>query len=178
MGSSPNLSVTWTTSAYKSTYNCSTDDTNVWQSTNYSTDDTNVWQSQTTTIPMTPTCGSHEQLQYSGHQHVAVIDNYNTDDTNMWQSRITTILMTPTSVRHRQHMNEQLRNQWSKLCTIFTTWTNCSSRCTEPYNQYQNYHSPYQRVTGASNEAQESQLNQKTAVSLIHYWLLTWTPTT
>ena len=97
MGSSPNLSVTWTTSAYKtkSTYN-------------YSINDTNVWQSQTTTIPMTPTCGSHEQLQYSGHQHVAVIDNSNTEDTNMWQSETTTVLMTPTSGSHRQFLNEQL----------------------------------------------------------------------
>ena len=94
--------------------------------------DTNLWQSRTTTIPMTPTCGSHEQLQYRGHQHVADPNNYNTEDTNMWQSQTTTIQRTPTCGSHRQHIIERLRNQWSKLCTIFTTWTNCSSRCTEP----------------------------------------------
>ena len=34
-------------------------------------------------------------------------------------------------------------------------------------------------MAGSSNEAKENQLNQEDrAVSLIHYWLLMWTPTT
>ena len=132
---------------------------------NFNTNDTNMWQSRPTTIPMTPKCGSHRQLQYHWHQYVAVTTNYNTDDTNKWQSQTT----------YKWTTSQSMIN----LCTIFTNWTNPGSRCTEPDEQYQSYHSSYQRMTGASNEAHESQLNQENrAVSLIHYWLLTWTPTT
>ena len=120
------LSGTWT-SVYKtkSTYNCSTDDTNVWQSIKYSPDVTNVWQSQTTTIPMTPTCGSHRQLQYRWHQCVAVTNNYNTDDTNTWQSRTTTIQWTPTCGSHRQ-----LQYRWHQHVAVTNNYnTDDTNKC-------------------------------------------------
>ena len=125
MGSSPNLSVTWTPSVYntKSTYN-------------YSTNDTNVWQSQTTTISMTPTCGSHDQLQYRWHQHVAVTDNYNTDDTNKWQSQTT----------YKWTTSQSMIN----LFTMFKNWTHHSSQCAEPYDQYQSYYGCTQWSSGKS----------------------------
>ena len=87
------------------------------------------------------------QLQYRWHQCVAVTDNYNTEDTNKWHSQTT----------YKWTTSQSMIN----LCTLFTNWINHGSRCTKPYYQYQSYYSPYQRETGASNEAQESQLNQK-----------------